>query len=91
MDYEKEYKELKNKIRNRVDSFLLMGKILKRMKNGTKHWYFAYDFMDLHYKAPQRLSDLGMFYPKLIEKRKIGKFKVYRLKTKELPKWAVDN
>lgn len=84
---QQELQELKSKSYKQVDRTVIMAKILQRMANGNKHWWFAYEFSDIHYKASARLSDLYKDYPRLIEAENIGHFKVYRLKGK-LPKWA---
>jgi len=69
-----------------------MAKILKRMKGSQKIWWFASEFIDIHYKAPQRLSDIVTYYGELMEARPLGsgrgKPKVYRLKSKKFPVWA---
>lgn len=75
-----------------VDCYRIMSKILNRMKNGNKHWWFAYEFSDIHYKAGARLSDLVNYYSDLVEVVDFkNRLKLYRLRTKKLPKWAVDN
>jgi hypothetical protein len=86
---QQELQELRNRPYKQADKTHLMARILQRMLNGNKHWWFAYEFSDIHYKASARLSDLYTHYPKLIEAEEIGQFKVYRLKTKKLPKWAL--
>lgn len=95
MHYEKEFKELQKRYVQQTDCYDVMAKILKRMKASKKNWWYAYEFVDIHYKAPQRLSDLAIYYSELVEARAIrpgnGKPKVYRLKSTKFPKWAVDN
>lgn len=89
---ERAFQAIKNRPVNRTDCYDIMAKILKRMKGSQKIWWFASEFIDIHYKAPQRLSDLVTYYGELIEARPlakgIGKLKVYRLKSKKLPKWV---
>jgi len=89
---EREFQAIKSRPVNRTDCYDVMTKILKRMKESKKIWWFAYEFMDIHYKAPQRLSDLVTYYGELIEARPlekgIGKPKVYRLKSKKFPVWV---
>ena len=89
---EKSFQEIQSKVVNRTDCYDIMTKILKRMKGSQKIWWFASEFIDIHYKAPQRLSDLATYYGELIEARELGKGrgkpKVYRLKSKKFPVWA---
>jgi len=97
MNIEQEFAQIKARPVIRMDSYDIMTKILYRMLAGNKHWYFSKEFVDIHYKAPARLSDLLVFYPDLIEARALsnqhGAPKLYRLKQKssKFPKWAVDN
>ena len=89
---ERAFQAIKNRPVNRTDCYDIMAKILKRMKGSQKIWWFASEFIDIHYKAPQRLSDLVTYYGELIEARPlakgIGKPKVYRLKSKKFPVWV---
>ena len=81
---------LQTYVRKPANRTLIMSKILNRMKKGNKHWWFAYEFADIQYKATQRVSDLVNMGILEVEKFKHG-LKVYKLKSKKLPKWAVDN
>lgn len=85
---EKELRLLKqNYIRRETDCYEVMAKILKRMKGGKKHWWFAYEFADFGYKAPARLSDLVNI--KLVHTQKFkSRLKVYRLNVEKLPDWV---
>ena len=89
---ERAFQEIKNRAVNRTDCYDVMKKILHRMKDSKKIWWFASEFIDIHYKAPQRLSDLITYYGELIEARELGKGrgkpKVYRLKSEKFPVWA---
>lgn len=89
---ERAFQEIKNRAVNRTDCYDIMAKILKRMKGSKKIWWFASEFIDIHYKAPQRLSDIVTYYGELMEARPLGsgrgKPKVYRLKSKKFPKWV---
>lgn len=89
---EKAFQEIQSKIVNRTDCYDVMKKILHRMKDSKKIWWFSSEFTDIHYKASARLSDLTTYYGELIEGRELGKGKgkpkVYRLKSKKLPVWA---
>ena len=97
MTYQKELFLLKEMTHKRMSSTEAMKRCLQHMLLTDKHWFFAHEFVGntkggwLSYKAPARLSDLVRFYPKLVTSEKVGRLKVYRLKVKRLPKWAVDN
>lgn len=54
----------------------------------VKLWWWSWEFVGkthsrggyLSHKAPARASDLAIHNPELVEDRKIGRFKVYRVK-----------
>lgn len=89
---ERAFQEIKNRATNRTDCYDVMKKILHRMKDSKKIWWFASEFTDIHYKASARLSDLTTYYGELVEGRALangnGKPHVYRLKSKKFPVWA---
>jgi hypothetical protein len=86
------FEAIRSRIVVKADCYEVMKKILHRMKGSDKIWWFASEFVDIHYKSPQRLSDLSIHYSELVESRPLqkgnGKVKVYRLKSKKFPKWA---
>ncbi len=53
-----------------------------------KIWWWSYEFVGqttkrgdwLSHRAPARASDLALKYPELVEDRRIGRLKVYRLR-----------
>lgn len=59
-----------------------------------KIWWWSYEFVGqtnskgnfLSHRAPARASDLAIYYPELVEDRRIGKLAVYRLKKENLEK-----
>lgn len=60
----------------------------------TKIWHWSWEFVGkvtrdgsyLSHRAPARASDLAIHEPDLVEDRKIGRFKVYRLKRENMDK-----
>lgn len=54
----------------------------------VKIWWWSYEFVGqktkhgdwLSHRAPARASDLALKYPELVEDKKIGNLKVYRLR-----------
>lgn len=54
----------------------------------TKIWWWSWEFVGkttskggyLSHRAPARASDLALQFPELVEDRKIGRFKIYRVR-----------
>lgn len=59
-----------------------------------KIWWWSWEFIGqvnskggwLSHRAPARASDLALHHSELVEDRKVGRYKVYRLKTENLQK-----
>lgn len=59
-----------------------------------KIWWWAWEFMSktnskgvyLSHRACARVSDLAIHHPDLVEDRRIGRFKVYRLRVENMDK-----
>lgn len=69
------------------------NEVLQYMLDHTgKIWWWAWEFGGktnskggyLSHRACARASDLAIFHPELVEDRKIGRFKVYRLKVENM-------
>jgi hypothetical protein len=64
------------------------------LDNKQQTWFWAWELIGktnskggyLSHRAPARASDLAIHYPEFVEHRKIGKYKVYRLKVENLSK-----
>lgn len=62
------------------------------LENQHKIWWWAWELIGKHtnnghylsHRAPARASDLAIHEPELVEHRKIGRFKVYRLRTENM-------
>ncbi len=57
-----------------------------------KIWWWSWEFIGqvnskggwLSHRSPARASDLAIHHPHLVEDRKIGRFKIYRLRTEHM-------
>ena len=64
------------------------------LENQQQIWWWAWELIGkntskghyLSHRAPARASDLAIHEPELVEHRKIGRYKVYRLRTENLNK-----
>jgi len=62
--------------------------VVHAMLESKKIWWWSWEFVGkktskgywLSHRAPARASDLAIFYPNIVECRKIGKFAIYRLR-----------
>ena len=87
---EKEFIELKRHYENTKRNGTGCQGVLKLMVENysTKKWWWSWEFVGkvtkdgdyLSHRAPARASDLAIYYPNLVEDRKIGRFKVYRVR-----------
>lgn len=67
------------------------------LENPTVIWWWAWELIGqttikgayLSHRAPARASDLAIHEPELVEHRKIGRFKIYRLRWENLGKIKV--
>lgn len=61
-------------------------------ENREKVWWMSWEFVGqrtqsgkyLSHRSPARISDLSLHEPALVEDRKIGRYKAYRLRTENL-------
>ncbi len=96
----KKCRDIVSKVKSNGNKHRSVIAVLQLMydKRNIKCWWFAWEFIDkfnskheyLSHRAPARASDLAIHYPELVEDRKIGRFKVYRLRTeniKEVRSW----
>jgi hypothetical protein len=62
------------------------------MLKSDRHWHYASDFVGetkggwLSYKGSARIQEVAKLYTELVEEQKVGRFSVFRLKTKKIPK-----
>lgn len=81
------------KPRQMSDTIECYRRCVNHMIKSDKHWHFASEFVGetkggwLSYKGAARISELAKNNPDLIEEQKVGRFAVYRLKTKKMPQW----
>lgn len=88
-EIEKEYSEMKQKYINGGKTKTSCKDVLQFMVDnyGERRWWWAWEFVGkktskggyLSHRAPARASDLAL-HTDLVEDRKIGRFKVYRVK-----------
>jgi hypothetical protein len=63
-------------------------------ENYSRAWYWSWEFVGkntskggyLSHRGPARASDLALHSPELVEDRRIGRFKVYRLREENIDK-----
>lgn len=87
-----EFNEMVKVYNNRVKKATSMSDVLQFMLDRKdKIWFWSYEFMGktstggfLSHRACARASDLAIHHPALVEDRKIGRFKVYRLKVENM-------
>jgi hypothetical protein len=64
------------------------------LENQDKIWWWSWEFIGkttknghyLSHRSPARASDLAKYYSDFVEDRKIGRFKVYRIKIENIEK-----
>ena len=89
IDIEKEYSQMKNKYINGSKKSTSCKDVLQYMVDNyaEKRWFWAWEVIGktnskggyLSHKSSARLSDLAL-HTGLVEDRKIGRFKVYRVR-----------
>ena len=60
--------------------------------NKSRIWWWSWEFVGKHtskggylsHRAPARASDLALHIPELVEDRRIGRFKVYRVRLENI-------
>lgn len=68
--------------------------VLQYLLDQDKIWHWSWEFVGkqtskggyLSHRAPARASDLALHHSELVEDRKIGRYKVYRLKRENMDK-----
>jgi len=93
MNIETEFELMVKRHENRSKTKTSIQDVLQVMvDNPQKVWWWAWEFGGrvtskggyLSHRACARASDLAIHYPELVEDRKIGRFKVYRLKVENM-------
>ena len=88
-----ELAQLKAKPRQMSDTIECYRRCVRHMLNSGRHWHFASEFVGdtkggwLSYKGAARISEVAKLYPELVEEQKVGRFSVFRLKTKKIPEY----
>lgn len=89
-EIEQEFNKLKEIVERKAKGSTSCDDVLRFMYElrGMKIWFMSWDFINqqtidgsfLSHRAPARASDLAIYDPQLVEDRKIGRYKAYRLR-----------
>lgn len=87
-----ELAQLRNKPRQMSNTIECYRRCINHMLKSDKHWHYASEFVGdtkggwLSYKGAARIQEVSKLYPDLVEEQKVGRFSVFRLKTRKIPK-----
>ena len=93
LEIEQSFKKLKADVEMRAKTTTSCEDVLRFMyENQQQIWFMSWDFINqstkdgqfLSHRAPARASDLAIHESQLVEDRKIGRFKAYRLRLENL-------
>lgn len=88
-EIEQAFNNLKDMVKSRARGSTSCDDVLRFMyENQQQIWFMSWDFINettkdgsfLSHRAPARASDLAIYDPQLVEDRKIGRYKAYRLR-----------
>lgn len=93
LEVERSFKQLYDSVESKNHTATSCDDVLRFFyENQQQIWFMSWDFINqktkdgrhLSHRAPARASDLAIHEPHLVEDRKIGRFKAYRLRLENL-------